>query len=324
VCINQPIDSIVYVFNNGATSATIYEGEIPQGINALPDPTDNSKFILTGIPTQSGIFNYKIKTAGGCLPAEISGSIKVIDLPEVDLETEGFVCVDVNGNPTTDVEIKTNLSPSQYTFIWSDANGTISPLETGSNYIATKPGLYSVAATNKITTCIGTANTTIVPSLPPAAATAASPSYFAENQLITITVTPIGIYEYQADNGAFQDSNQFYGLPSGRHTITVRDKFSCGSTTVDVRIIDFIKYFTPNGDGYNDVWNITEISDQPNSRIYIYDRFGKLLKQISPGTNGWDGTVNATNLPADDYWFKVFYKENGEDREFKSHFSLKR
>ena len=323
ICIFEPMNDIIYFLGNGALSASIILGEIPKGITAVTDTATNS-FILSGTPTESGIFNFTIRTINGCLYDEITGSIRVNALPLFALESLGYVCVDVAGTPTTQVDIYTNLNTSQYSFVWSDANGVLTPPETNNFLIAKKPGDYSVEATFLATGCVGTASTTIVPSLPPSAATAASPSFFAENQLITVNVTPPGVYEYQVDNGAFQDSNLFYGLTPGTHTIYVQDKFSCGFTTTTIHIVDFPKYFTPNGDGYNDVWNISEIANQPNSRIFIYDRYGKLLKEISPGTSGWDGTFNAVPLPADDYWFKVFYKEDGVEKEFKSHISLKR
>ncbi|HET8810447.1 MAG TPA: T9SS type B sorting domain-containing protein, partial [Flavobacteriaceae bacterium] len=73
--------------------------------------------------------------------------------------------------------------------------------------------------------------------------------------------------------------------------------------------IDYPKFFTPNGDGYNDTWNIIGISDQPNAQIYIFDRYGKLLKQLSPTGPGWDGTYNGRPMPSSDYWFRVQYIE---------------
>ncbi|HEX8561649.1 MAG TPA: T9SS type B sorting domain-containing protein, partial [Flavobacterium sp.] len=62
-------------------------------------------------------------------------------------------------------------------------------------------------------------------------------------------------------------------------------------------------------------------------KIYIFDRYGKLLKQISPATGpagGWDGTFTGQLMPSTDYWFTVYYNENGTNKEFKAHFSLKR
>ena len=65
-------------------------------------------------------------------------------------------------------------------------------------------------------------------------------------------------------------------------------------------------------------------NSSPATVIYIYDRYGKLLKQISINGEGWDGTYNGNDLISDDYWFKIIYVENGIEKQFKAHFSLKR
>ena len=91
-------------------------------------------------------------------------------------------------------------------------------------------------------------------------------------------------------------------------------------------VIDYPLYFTPNGDGRNETWNIIGIDTQPNAKIYIFDRYGKLLKQVSPTGSGWDGTFNGNMLPTSDYWFTVVYIEplTGNPKEFRAHFTLKR
>ncbi|TRW24005.1 T9SS type B sorting domain-containing protein, partial [Flavobacterium zepuense] len=93
-----------------------------------------------------------------------------------------------------------------------------------------------------------------------------------------------------------------------------------------VSVIDYPHYFTPNGDGYHDEWNIIGMQNLPQARIYIFDRYGKLLKQISPSSapSGWDGTFNGNPVPSDDYWFTITYPEGAVTKEFKAHFTLKR
>jgi gliding motility-associated-like protein len=82
---------------------------------------------------------------------------------------------------------------------------------------------------------------------------------------------------------------------------------------------------TPNQDGYHDTWNIIALGDiDPTAKIYIFDRYGKLLKQLSPTGSGWDGTYNGNPMPSTDYWFRVEYRINDELREFKGHFTMKR
>ncbi|MNL34463.1 hypothetical protein D3C87_1564360 [compost metagenome] len=82
-------------------------------------------------------------------------------------------------------------------------------------------------------------------------------------------------------------------------------------------------YFTPNSDGYHDYWNIIGLNTDINKNaiIFIYDRYGKLLKQIHPSDLGWDGTFVGNPLPSDDYWYTLKLEDN---REAKGHFSLKR
>ena len=72
-----------------------------------------------------------------------------------------------------------------------------------------------------------------------------------------------------------------------------------------------------------DTW-VIRLPSEYNGLITIYDRYGKLIKQISSYGAGWDGTFNGITLPSSDYWFKVEYTENNTRKEFKSHFSLKR
>ncbi|KGD69204.1 T9SS type B sorting domain-containing protein [Flavobacterium aquatile] len=82
--------------------------------------------------------------------------------------------------------------------------------------------------------------------------------------------------------------------------------------------------FMLNGDGIHENWNIVGLSGQPSSKIYIFDRFGKLIKQISSTSDGWDGTFNGQMMPSTDYWFTVDFMEQGKSKQFKAHFSLKR
>ncbi len=150
-------------------------------------------------------------------------------------------------------------------------------------------------------------------------------NYFEDNQVITVLATDAGNYLYQLDFGPLQQSNIFQNVSAGTHIIKVIDANGCSSPiSEEIMVINYPKFFTPNDDTYNDTWNIFGLADQLKSRILIFDRYGKLLKQLSPRGKGWDGTYNGRPLPADDYWFLVEYEEKGASKEFKAHFSLKR
>lgn len=143
------------------------------------------------------------------------------------------------------------------------------------------------------------------------------------NNTVTILTTGLGNYEYSLDGIHYQDTPTFEHLDEGEYTVYVQDKNGCGITTEVFYILNYPKYFTPNGDGYNDYWNIKNLDKRglQNSKIYIFDRFGKLVKQVTPNGLGWDGTFDGHPLPATDYWF-VLELTNG--KTIKGHFALKR
>jgi gliding motility-associated-like protein len=153
---------------------------------------------------------------------------------------------------------------------------------------------------------------------------------FAENQVITVTNDGYGLYQYSMDDGPRQMNPIFENVSIGTHTIYVWDTlspdgYSCGVQLIEnVETIDYPHYFTPNYDGIHDTWNIHGLVNQPYAKIYIFDRTGKLIKQISPTTDGWDGTYNGHLMPSDDYWFTVDYAEQTTTKQYKAHFSLKR
>ncbi|KAF2517312.1 T9SS type B sorting domain-containing protein [Flavobacterium foetidum] len=87
-----------------------------------------------------------------------------------------------------------------------------------------------------------------------------------------------------------------------------------------VEELPYPKFFTPNNDGHNDTWTIDFAYLAPNSSIRIFDRYGKLIKELRSDTS-WDGTYLGYQEPSSDYWF-VVTRLNGA--EFRGHFSLKR
>ncbi len=145
----------------------------------------------------------------------------------------------------------------------------------------------------------------------------------SDNNSIIVNVSGSGDYEYSIDGINYQSSNTFYNVESGIYTVYVIDKNGCGIVQEDINLLGIPNYFTPNGDGYNDYWNIKGVSSTYNAKttIHIFDRYGNLLKQISPLSLGWDGKYLGKDVPSSDYWY-IINLEGG--RTFKGHFSLKR
>ncbi|SCX96959.1 gliding motility-associated C-terminal domain-containing protein [Nonlabens sp. Hel1_33_55] len=140
----------------------------------------------------------------------------------------------------------------------------------------------------------------------------------------TIVVSGLGDYEFRIDpNAAYQENPVFEQLDPGFYTVFVNDKNGCGETSATFSIVGYPRFFTPNGDGFNDFWQLDGVNAmfEPDTTIYIFDRYGKLLKQLLPTSPGWDGTFNGEPLPSTDYWFKATLIDG---TEFSANFSLKR
>ena len=137
-----------------------------------------------------------------------------------------------------------------------------------------------------------------------------------------------GEYEYRYNDSPWQTSNVFSGLESGIQLIfEARQINGCSNTASDSAIgLSFPVFFTPNGDGFNDFWNIPGLRNQIEAKILIFDRYGKLIKQIFPFQAGWDGFYNGKRMPPQDYWFRVEFDDliTGNRLTYNNHFTLKR
>lgn len=253
-------------------------------------------------------------------------TLRVNLLPIFDLEESYTLCVDTNGTEVINPPIlSTGLSMVIYTFVWS-YEGAELPGETGASLAALQAGAYSVEVTNIQTGCVNTDSTVVVTSSPPSVTVEVVTEAFSDNHVIVAVASGDGVYEYSLDGGPWQESGTFEDVSFGDHTVTARDINGCGTANGTVTVLDYPHFFTPNGDGRNDTWNIVGFAGQPSAKIYIFDRFGKLLKQISPSGLGWNGTYNGNPMPSSDYWFTVEYSEpsTGEQKQFRAHFTLKR
>lgn len=253
--------------------------------------------------------------------------LKVNKLPEPTPKS-GFICINnLTDLPIGNYTFNSQLAPSIHSFVWKNESGTT--VSTTSQLITNIAGEYSLIASNtNVTPNCASKEVKVTLEKSSIALTGYTVSeYFTDNQSIVVVVDGYGDnYEYQLDGGIFQGSNVFENVASGLHTIVVKDANGCGlSSPIDALIINYIKYFTPNSDGINDTWNIKDLDLlQKNSKISIFDRQGKLLKQISTSGTGWDGNYNGRPVPADDYWFVVNYVDKGAQKEFKANFSIKR
>ena len=240
-----------------------------------------------------------------------------------DLEDNQLVCTNL---PTFFVQLDSGIqdgSPTtNYTYVWSKDAVVLSG-ETKSTLDVNQTGNYTVEVSS-LAGCSRT-RTIRVTASDIAQITSVGIVDLSDVNSITVNVSGQGQYEYSLDaaSGPFQQSNVFENVSAGIHEVYINDKNGCGTVSQSVAVIGVPRFFTPNGDGQNDYWNVKGVNANfnENSIIYIYDRYGKLLKQIATSSAGWDGTFAGQNLPSDDYWYTIKLEDG---RQAKGHFSLKR
>jgi gliding motility-associated-like protein len=144
--------------------------------------------------------------------------------------------------------------------------------------------------------------------------------FSSKNNSIEVLVYSTREYEYSIDGIQYQNQNTFNNAEGGEQTIYVRGVDGCEFFSKTVFIKTYMTYFTPNNDGENDFWSLKDFPNV-NYTIYIYNRFGNLLKEIKSNIGFWDGIHQGENAKSSNYWFKVV-TETGEI--FNGNFSLLR
>lgn len=198
------------------------------------------------------------------------------------------------------------------TYLWStgETNQTISIKTAGNYYVdVTSPAPENCTSRKKITV--------IEHNIP-------------EIDRVDINETTIVIYlkkeetyfEYSIDGINYQSSNVFFNSPSGLQTAYVREVNFCSNDTEPFIVLITPKFFTPNNDTYNDVWEVKGLVNYPEAEVSIFDRYGKLITRLNARKLIWDGTFNNSLLPASDYWYVL--KIDNTKPEVRGHFSLKR
>ena len=244
-------------------------------------------------------------------------------LPDINLGVDFVLCIDPVTGLGSQIVDATPATSGNYSYQWTPTN----PNGNSPLFDITSGGTFSVIVTNTDTNCVNFDSITTTFSSEPETfeANLITPAFSSGLATIEAIATGgFGTYEYSIDAINWQSSPIFSDLQNGSYIVYVRDIQGCGILfSEELQTITYPNYFTPNGDGYNDYWNI-RLPNEYEGIISIYDRYGKLLKQLSAQGQGWDGTFNGNLLPSTDYWFKVEYIENNQRKEFKSHFSLKR
>ncbi|MEZ4854028.1 T9SS type B sorting domain-containing protein [Flavobacterium sp.] len=303
-------------FTTQTVSVTYYEtlADALQEINVIVTPdnyinTTNNQEIIVRI--DSDINN-------DCIGLGNYIQLNVMPIPVKTTSDSVFFCVNNASSVQLNAGLLNGFSASNYTYQWYFNNV---PVSNANQYTISvnEIGNYEVEITDS-NNCVYYHQVTVTGSETAQIETVQIFDVTDVNQ-ITIIANGIGDYEYSIDAVNYQDSPTFVNVPYGTVTVYVKDKNGCGVTLQDIVVLGFPQFFTPNGDGINDYWNVVGINKRYStpSIISVFDRYGKLISQFTSTSAGWNGTYNGKKLPATDYWCVV---ELPDGKTYKGHFAL--
>ncbi|MDL5510971.1 T9SS type B sorting domain-containing protein [Arenibacter sp. M-2] len=254
----------------------------------------------TYTPQVSGTYYAEaVSTLANCYADQRTAiSMTLFDLPEVSDETLSFC-----ENTTTTLSAKI----SNMAYEWNTG-------ETTESINVTAPGIYTVKVTNA-NGCSSIKTISLQQIDAPKIQTAVSEEY-----TISILTENSGEFEFSLDGFNYQNANVFNNTEGGLYTLYVRERNNCGIATLAYIHLVIPKFFTPNGDGINDLFKINGLEKFNFSKMSLFDRYGNLIKTSLNSPFEWDGTFNGKSLPASDYWFQITINDTIK----KGHFTLKR
>jgi gliding motility-associated-like protein len=319
--VNVTIDKLPNAGENGTLELCINSNAVDL-FYSLKGTPDRGGVWTPILSSGTGIFNPSIDKAG-IYTYTVTNGICGFDTSEVNVTIDKLPNAGENG--TLELCINSNTVDLFYSLKGSPETGGVwmPILSSGTgifNPSIDKAGIYTYTVTNGFCGIdFSEVNVTVINVLP-ILNYEIKITEFSDNNMIEIIINTNSNYEFSLDGINFQNNNLFDHLNGGEYTVYAQEINGCGFLQEVVYILDYPKFFTPNNDGFNDTWELKGETDKKYT-IYIYDRFGKLLKKLINSEISWDGIYNGKQMPSDDYWFKIVFNDglikNG-------HFTLKR
>jgi gliding motility-associated-like protein len=96
-------------------------------------------------------------------------------------------------------------------------------------------------------------------------------------------------------------------------------------TITVVDCIDPMEAFSPNGDGQNDLWMVTNPQCLRQARVQVFNRYGGLVYESRDYKNNWNGTYNGRPVADGTYYFVITYTLiNGKPEYMKGNVTILR
>ena len=290
ICENDPISAL---------SLTTLSSESVNWYSAATGGSLLQSNSVAFTPTNAGIFYAESYTLNTCVSTNRTAvQLTLNPIPAIIQNETAILC------ETKSVLLDAGIN--NVTYNWSTT-------ETSKSISVSNPGTYTVSVTST-NGCTNLKTIVVTENLIPIIT-----DVVINERQVTIITSFSGDFEYSLDGINYQNYNVFENTIGGVKKAYVREKNNCGKAIFNFTLIVFPKFFTPNGDTFNDYFSMEGFQSITNTTISIFDRYGKLITYLNPKNPFWDGTLHGNPIPASDYWYNAILQDG---TELKGHFAL--
>lgn len=298
VCVDAPLKLV-------AKSGHFYSWTGPNGFTS----SEANPVITTASLANAGEYYVLVSTRGGCSNTD-STKVLIIAAPPVDAGPNTTICdgqqaqLHASGGILYRWEAATSLSD---TVIY---NPVAKPAATTTYYVNVE-NAFLCWATDSVTITV----------LKSPLADAGPDQKIMEGEMAQLTGKAGGdVGSFFWSPPQFIDNNKIT-TPAVNpprditYTFHVVATNGCPDATDDVfvRVLNKIAVpnaFSPNGDGINDVWNISMLNTYPESETNVFNRYGQIVFHSQGYPKPWDGRYNGNPVPVGTYYYTI-NRKNG-------------
>src|SRR5690554_3915919 len=258
--------------------------------------------IVTGIAQGTAVMTFT-NTTTGCTSSAAAGTITVNTLPTITVPTDNLICEGAS----------LNLEPS-IGGTWSSNDVSIATITNNGVVTGVNQGTTEMIFTNTATGCssiasAGTVNVNAGPILTIGEIVCNKPKVSYSVGYTTNAGATVSASIRHITNTAITD------IPNNQQVIITATTDGCPSISETVFtnecievIIDISNGVSPNNDGLNDFFTVTNLDAYPNNKLMIFNRWGDQVYESGPYENDWNGQNNTggiggEELPAGTYFY---------------------
>jgi gliding motility-associated-like protein len=296
---------------DGTSTISNYDGTIIYTFTPA-GPTVGAGGVISGMVLET---SYTVNANNGSCSSDESvsftnaTSLAITETPVASV-TEHPSCTNQYG--TIEVTSPTLATNEEYVLDGPDATGTVQTNSTDGIFTNLDSGDYTLYISNTNTGCVSNSIILTVNDIVLIPSFTLSSGCNSLDYVISVD-SPNSSYTYNWYNSIgtlIGSGNEMIVTQADTYEVqaTMGTCITSEFITIDNAICSIPKGLSPNGDGLNDTWNLSNLDVQ---QVKIYNRYGTELYSKVNYTNEWDGTSDKGNeLPSATYYYVVWFNND--------------